>query len=419
MNRRRIFSLIFCMIVSAFVLANDKIYLSRVLIQPSATATQLTFLLTKKTYGKVRYIPNPDRVEVEFANTYTNVQMHHASLRHANVTSIETDHTQPGILRFILHVNGAAHWKINFIKEGEGARVQLIIYTRPIMHHPVIRANAGLQKSFQQSALDTFALLSSEVNERQIEHKKLLEPTEDVRHESRKIKKPEIFTIVIDAGHGGKDPGAAGKNGAREKDVVLSIARLLMNKLNTLPNIQAHLTRDADVFVPLRTRLSIARKKKADLFIAIHADAYFEKDATGASVYALSQRGATSEAARWLAQRDNYSELGDVSLSALSDRDPVIRSVLVDLAQTATIQDSIRVGNHVLDALERISRLHYTHVERAPFVVLKSPDIPSILVETGFITNPREERRLQNPRYQEQLANALKMGVERYVKGVG
>lgn len=176
------------------------------------------------------------------------------------------------------------------------------------------------------------------------------------------------------------------------------------------------LTRRGDYFVPLRKRLQLARKGKADLFVAIHADAYFENDATGVSVYALSQRGASNEAARWLAQQDNYSELGGVELNTLSDRDPMLRSVLVDLAQASTIQDSIRLGNHVLDALDDISSLHYKKVERAPFVVLKSPDIPSILVETGFITNPREEKRLLNPDYQDQVAQALMIGIKQYVQ---
>jgi N-acetylmuramoyl-L-alanine amidase len=274
-------------------------------------------------------------------------------------------------------------------------------------------SKTALQESFHKSALTTFAVLKNELNDR---HEKLVERARDAEHEPRMKSRQHIFVIVIDAGHGGKDPGAKGRSGVREKEIVLNIAKALTRKMNALPHVRAVMTRDTDFFVPLRKRLAIAREVKADLFIAIHADAYFDNTASGASVYALSQHGATSEAARWLAKRDNYSELGGVELSTLSDRDPIVRSVLVDLAQTTTIQDSIRVGNFVLDALERISPLHHKYVERAPFVVLKSPDIPSILVETGFITSPLEERRLMDAAYQEQLANALQKGVQRYMK---
>jgi N-acetylmuramoyl-L-alanine amidase len=279
-----------------------------------------------------------------------------------------------------------------------------------------MRQSSQLQKSFQKSALDTFSLLTSELNEKQAQQEKLIARARAAKHESRKTKPQPTFDIVIDAGHGGKDPGALGRNGAREKDIVLNIAKILTKKLNALPHVRAVMTREEDYFVPLRKRLAIAREAKADLFIAIHADAYFDKHAEGASVYALSQHGATSEAARWLAKRDNYSELDGVEFNSLSDRDPIIRSVLVDLAQTTTMEDSIKVGNAVLDALERISPLHHAHVERAPFVVLKSPDIPSILVETGFITSPKEERRLTNAVYQEQLADALRAGIYQYVR---
>jgi N-acetylmuramoyl-L-alanine amidase len=161
--------------------------------------------------------------------------------------------------------------------------------------------------------------------------------------------------------------------------------------------------------------LHIARKNKADFFIAVHADAYFNNDAYGASVYALSQRGATTEAARWLAQRENYSELGGLELKSLHDQSRLLRSVLIDLAQTATINESLQLGNSVLDSLEPISALHYHRVEQAPFVVLKSPDIPSILVETGFISNPKEAKRLSSDGYQLKIAEALLTGINQYL----
>ena len=227
-------------------------------------------------------------------------------------------------------------------------------------------------------------------------------------------KKTRLFTVVIDAGHGGKDTGAIGLGGTKEKTIVLIIAKRLAQLINQTSTMRAVLTRQGDSFVPLRQRLKLARKDEADLFIAIHADAYFEKQARGASVYALSTHGATSEAARWLAQKDNYDELGGVELNALQDRSPMLRSVLIDLAQTATIQDSIRLGRNVLDAIDDISSLHYKQVEQAPFMVLRSPDIPSILIETGFISNPMEEIKLNDARYQEKLVKAIFDGIKSY-----
>lgn len=272
----------------------------------------------------------------------------------------------------------------------------------------------------QNEILRKLSEFKAEIQKRKLDEYDIVGRTRYEQEQTIAQEKSKIFTVVIDAGHGGKDPGAIGPNGIREKDIVLSIAQKLAYEINAHSYMRAVLTRNGDYFVPLRARLKLARKGDADVFVAIHADASFNNDnALGASVYAVSERGATSEAARWLAQRDNYSELDGVELDSLPDHDPMLRLVMVDLAQTATIQDSIRLGNRVLDALDNISSLHYTHVERAPFVVLKSPDIPSILVETGFITNPREEARLANPAYQDQLAHALWKGVNRYFQKYG
>lgn len=219
------------------------------------------------------------------------------------------------------------------------------------------------------------------------------------------------MVIAIDAGHGGKDTGAIGPGHLQEKRVVLSIARRLYRLVNAEPGMRAVMTRNGDYYVGLRERLNIARKAKADLFIAIHADAYRNPRSHGASVYALSERGASSEAARWLAEKENYSELGGVNLAG---KDNLLRSVLIDLSQTATTQASVRLGEDIIQHLGHFATLHHSHVELAPFVVLKSPDIPSILIETGFISNPREAKRLREPQYQQKLAHAIKLGVRRY-----
>lgn len=224
---------------------------------------------------------------------------------------------------------------------------------------------------------------------------------------------PRKLVVVIDPGHGGKDPGASGPGGVHEKDVVLAISRDLYRLLQKQPGITVYMTRYGDYYIGLRQRLQIARRDKADVFIAVHADAYKDSYSTGASVFALSVRGASSEAARWLAEKENYSELGGVDLNGKND---TLRSVLIDLSQTATISSSLSLGGDVLTQIGRISLLHKDKVEQAPFVVLKSPDIPSILVETGFISNPSEERALSNPAYQQKMALAINSGINQYFK---
>ena len=228
--------------------------------------------------------------------------------------------------------------------------------------------------------------------------------------------KAKVFTVVIDAGHGGKDTGAIGKNKVREKHVVLAIAKKMAAKLRRVPGVRVVMTRSHDKYVPLRTRLKIARRADADLFVAVHADAYFNHVAKGASVFALSKRGATSEASRWLVQQEKYSEIDGIDFDTLSDRSRMLRSVLIDMSQTATIRDSLHLGSRVLESLESVSALHHRRVEQAPFVVLKSPDIPSILVETGFISHPREAALLAKSYYQDKIATAIVRGIRSYMK---
>jgi N-acetylmuramoyl-L-alanine amidase len=224
-------------------------------------------------------------------------------------------------------------------------------------------------------------------------------------------KRPLV--IAIDPGHGGEDPGAIGPTGLREKDVVLAISRRLARLVDAQPGLRAHLVRDGDYFVPLQMRVVKARALKADLFISVHADAWMQPTARGSSVYALSLSGATSVAARWLASRENEADLiGGVNLNV---SDPILKQTLLDLSQTATINESLRLGRSVLGEFGRINRLHRKQVEQAGFAVLKAPDIPSILVETAFISNPEEERRLADENEQERIAQAILDGIRRYI----
>ncbi len=222
-----------------------------------------------------------------------------------------------------------------------------------------------------------------------------------------------MLTVVLDPGHGGEDPGAIGRGGNREKDVVLAIAHRLKAKLEQLPNMRVMLTRDGDYFVPLHARVQKARKAQADLFVSIHADAWIKPTARGSSVFALSEKGASSTAARWLANKENAADLiGGVNIGG---QDPHLARVLMDLSTTAQINDSLKLAHSVLTEIGGINHLHKKTVEQAGFAVLKAPDIPSILVETAFISNPEEEAKLSNHAYQDRMATALMSGIRNYL----
>ena len=225
-------------------------------------------------------------------------------------------------------------------------------------------------------------------------------------------KVTRMITIVLDPGHGGEDPGAVGSRGTREKDIVLAIAKRLKFKLEEQPNIRVMLTRDGDYFVPLGTRVDKARKVQADLFVSIHADAFMLPSARGSSVFVLSEKGATSSAARWLANKENLADaIGGVNMKG---HDAQLAGVLLDLSTTAQINDSMKLGRAVLSEIGGIARLHKSAVEQAGFAVLKAPDIPSILIETAFISNPEEEAKLRDNGYQDEIANAITKGIKRY-----
>ena len=228
--------------------------------------------------------------------------------------------------------------------------------------------------------------------------------------EKRKVDR--LLVIAIDPGHGGEDPGAIGPTGLKEKDVVLAIAMQLRERLNSKPGVRVLMTRDSDFFVPLGERVKKAERVQADLFVSIHADAFFTPDARGASVFALSQGGASSAAARWMANRENASDsVGGVSVKV---KDAQVMRAMLDMSTTAQIKDSLRVGGEVLSRIGKVGKLHRGEVEQASFAVLKAPAIPSILVETAFISNPQEEDKLRDPDYRHQLVEALFTGIDRY-----
>ncbi len=254
--------------------------------------------------------------------------------------------------------------------------------------------------------LDTKALKVDEATELAKVHPQI-QSTEKPALEVKRM-----ITVAIDPGHGGEDPGAIGRGGSYEKDVVLAISKQLKAEIDRIPGMRAMLTRNGDFFVPLNTRVQKARSVNADLFVSVHADAFIKPSASGSSVFVLSERGATSTAAKWLANKENASDLiGGVNIRGT---DSQLARVLLDLSTTAQINDSLKLGDAVLGHLGKINKLHKPQVEQAGFAVLKAPDIPSILVETAFISNPEEERKLTNAAHQQKIAKAIAQGISKY-----
>jgi N-acetylmuramoyl-L-alanine amidase len=308
------------------------------------------------------------------------------------VQKLRVGRNRPGVLRMVLDLKGEVKPQVFTLKPVAeyGHRLVLDIY-------PVV-------------PLDPLAALI------EADAKLPKKPELPERGAAPPPDKPRVArmaTIVLDPGHGGEDPGARGRRGSREKDITLTIAKRLKTMIDAEPDMRAVLTRDADFYVPLQVRVDKARRVKADLFVSVHADAFIKPHARGSSVFALSERRATSEAARWLAKKENEADLvGGVNIDV---KDKYLAQTLLDLSQTATIDHSLRLGNSVLGELGQVNTLHKARVEQASFAVLKSPDVPSILVETAFISNPDEEKRLNDVEYQDQLARAILAGIKRYL----
>ncbi|MEE7625674.1 N-acetylmuramoyl-L-alanine amidase [Methylobacter sp. Wu8] len=293
------------------------------------------------------------------------------------------------------------------------AKVEQKAEIKPIAAKPAASKVADSQQQIEKPVKELQKKAAEKSEAIAVKSTKEAEKAEVVPVKSTKTaKRNKDIIIAVDAGHGGNDPGAHGANGTEEKKITLEIARKLANLINKQPGMKAVMVRKGDYFVDLRKRMQIARAAKADLFISIHADAFQNTTVKGASVFTLSNKGATSEAARWLADSENASDLvGGVSLN---DKEDVLASVLLDLSQTATQDASVNVAGKVLKNFERIGELHYASVQKAGFLVLKSPDVPSILVETAFISNPSEELRLVNAAHQAKIAGAIFDGVRNY-----
>jgi N-acetylmuramoyl-L-alanine amidase len=314
---------------------------------------------------------------------------------------IRAGRNRPGVVRLVIELKAEIKPQVFTLKPvGEyGHRLVLDLYpTEPV---------DPLMSMLEESEKRTEAAIEQASGKSPSRQEKTAD-----KSRSDKLDIARLVTIVLDPGHGGEDPGAIGRRGTYEKTVTLSIARRLKAKIDAEPNMRAVLTRDSDFFVPLGQRVQKARRVNADLFISVHADAFIKPTARGSSVFALSETGASSTAARWLAQKENAADLiGGVNIGV---KDPYLARTLLDLSQTATINDSLKVGKSVLGELGGINTLHKAEVEQAGFAVLKAPDIPSILIETAFISNPEEEAKLTDEDYQDKMAEAILRGIKRY-----
>jgi N-acetylmuramoyl-L-alanine amidase len=371
----RQFFLLGAITFGAAAMAATPIELTAIDLASDADGTSLSLGMTATVAQKVFALARPARVVVDLPGTAVRRGVHLPQAA-GIVTAIRTGPRQDRSLRVVIELSSAlpahTHWR------ARGAQQELIVDLGQDLH-PEAEATA---------------------------------PQRAVRavHAPQEGDRPIV--VAVDAGHGGDDPGAIGHGGTREKDVTLAIARVLAQRINAEPGMRAVLTRNRDEFLVLRDRIGRARLAKADLFVSVHADSIRDASITGASVYVLSERGATDEGARWLADRENSADL--VAGAALADKDLQLKSVLIDLSQTATISASMIAAERVLRALDRVGEVRKPQVQQAGFVVLKSRDIASMLVETAYISNPQEERRLRTSAQQEKLANAIFSGIRTF-----
>jgi len=402
-------------------------------VWPAAEYTRITLETSSAVKFTHSVIKNPERLVLDLEGVEPNAALTGLSAKVGEgdpyIKLVRVGRFKPGVVRVVLDLKTEVNPSVFILPPvGEyGNRLVVDIYPAqavdPLMalvDSPKQAAAGGAEN--EPVSQDKVATLSPE----QVAKPDPAEPKfpvpdarkaaaeKPLKSEKRKpeLQVTRLVTIAIDAGHGGEDPGAKGARGTHEKDVTLAIAKRLKSVVDDEVNMRGVLIRDGDYFIPLQGRVAKARKVNADLFVSIHADAFIRPDARGSSVFALSERGATSAAARWLAKKENEADLiGGVNLDV---KDPYLARTLLDLSQTATINDSLKLGKAVLNELGGINALHKGAVEQAGFAVLKSPDIPSILVETAFISNPNEEKRLTDDAYQDKMANAIFSGIKRY-----
>lgn len=394
------------LIFSSAAIAETTISAGRV--WPAAEYTRITLESATPIQYSLSILKNPDRVVVDLEDIRFTPELENlpgkVGVNDPYIRALRIGRFKPGVLRLVLDLKTEVVPQAFELKPvaNYGYRLVLDIYPA-IPPDPLMALLGGGAMTMPQTGdADT----KSEARSQDRSNR---------GGEALGKAKPEVrrlIIIAIDPGHGGEDPGAISRSGTQEKDITLAIAQKLKGKIDKEPNMRAALTRDGDYFISLPMRLTKARQLNADLFVSVHADAFIKPHARGSSVFALSERGATSAAARWLAKKENDADLiGGVNLDG---KDHYLKQTLLDLSQTATINDSLKLGREVLAEIGDINHLHKNEVEQAGFAVLKSPDIPSILVETAFISNPDEEKKLRDTAYQDKMAEAMLAGIKRY-----
>ncbi|WP_126459679.1 N-acetylmuramoyl-L-alanine amidase [Sulfuritortus calidifontis] len=366
---------------------------------PSADYSRIAIELSEEIGFKQFQLKNPERIVLDLEGVEPEAALTELGgkigAQDPYIAGVRVARNRPGVTRMVIDLKQESRPQIFTLKPFGDYGHRLVLDVYPAATPP------ALDKQVES------AIAQAEQEAKPADKIASIKPGKAGKNEMVRL-----VTVAIDPGHGGEDPGAIGANGSREKEVTLAVARRLKAQIDRLPNMRAYLTRDGDYFIPLHERVNKARRAQADLFVSIHADAFIRPDARGSSVFALSEKGATSAAARWLAKRENDADLiGGVNIDV---KDVYLKQTLLDLSQTATIADSLKLGRAVLDELGEINTLHKPHVEQAGFAVLKAPDIPSILVETAFISNPEEERRLTDDAYQDRLAAAIAGGIKAY-----
>jgi N-acetylmuramoyl-L-alanine amidase len=328
------------------------------------------------------------------------------------IASLRVGQNRPGVVRIVIDLKQAVAPQVFTLKPVGDYKYRLVLDLYPLIAQDPLIAFLKEQPNFSDD--DPLAKVLEGLGQGPSSTPSLPAPskTPATPQITRKANRQRTLTIAIDAGHGGEDPGAVGKGGTYEKDVVLAIAKKVKAKVDATPGMRGYLTRDGDYFVPLHVRVEKARRVKSDLFISIHADAFIRPTAGGSSVYILSERGASSTSARWMAKKENASDL--IGGANLGSENKQIAKLLLDLSTSAQIKDSKQIAQVLLSQLESVYRLHKPQIEYAGFAVLRSPDVPSVLVETAFISNPKEERLLKSSKYQDRFATAIHKGTQQY-----
>lgn len=378
-------------------------------VWPSNEYTRFTIESTDYIKNDQSILKNPDRVVVDLKSININNSLKNLSevdfKDNSSISGVRVAQYDPGTVRIVIDLHHESKIKIFSLKPFKSYGHRLVV---DVYHEE--DEIAHLLKQLQAKAGD-----DQKDNSQKVEDEKTNLTTKEKSNEEqpKEIEQAKIV-VAIDAGHGGEDPGARGSSGTKEKDITLAIAKKLRDAINKEPNLQGVLIRDGDYFIPLAKRVAKARKLEADIFVSIHADAFTKKSVKGSSVFALSERGASSAFAKFIANKENESDLiGGVSID---DKHPVLAQTLLDLSLSATINDSMKLGRYVLDEMGKVNTLHKKYVEQAGFAVLKAPDIPSILVETAFISNPKEEKNLRSESFQIKLAESVVKGIKTYIK---